>query len=141
MKILSSLGVRIRGLANRTLAAVTSGVGRFFYRRPALKRALLAFILQQVVLVPFALLGGHTSLGFVHLAASFFCVGWTAFLFGVFWGMGAERASVEWDSVFALPTVASFRVWRWHALERKRFFAVIMALSTGLVIAGVLGGA
>lgn len=115
-------------------------LGRFFYPRPALKRAALALALQQLVLLPLGCLtaGGPT----IILAFWVLLIGlaWTFFLFGLFWGMAAERASTEWDSIFALPTAQSFMPWRWHALERKRFLAVTFALAAGLLasLAGAL---
>ncbi len=114
-------------------------LGRFFYPRPALKRAALALALQQIVLLPLSCLtaGGPT----IILAFWVLLLGlaWTFFLFGLFWGMAAERASTEWDSIFALPTAQSFMPWRWHAFERKRFLTVTCALSAGL-LASLAGG-
>ncbi len=109
-------------------------LGRFFYQRPALKRAALALALQQLVLLP--LVSVATSAAGVVFAFWVVLLGlaWTFFLFGLFWGMAAERASTEWDSIFSLPTARSFLPWRWHALERKRFLAVSCALAAGLLL-------
>jgi hypothetical protein len=107
---------------------------RFLYRRPALKRALLALLLQQAMLLPFTLslpLHGNVLATFWALLFGGF---WTAFLAGLFWGMAAERASTQWDSIFALPGPASFLPWRWHALERKCFIAVLATLAAGLLL-------
>ena len=103
-------------------------VGRFFYARPALKRGLFAFGLFAIIGLPVAAIGVPALSGI-----------WGAALFALFLGMGAERASLEWDPVFALPPVRNFAFWQWHGLEKKRFIAVVVALSTGLLFA--LGGA
>ncbi len=102
-------------------------VGRIFYAqtqmRPGFRRGLFALGLYAAIAVPAAIVGAQV------LA----CV-WAAGLFMLFLGMGAERASLDWDPVLALPPVRSFAFWRWHALERKRFLAVLVALSFGLIL-------
>lgn len=98
-----------------------AAIGRFFYVRPALKRAFLVLAL----FLPFAAVS--------HLAGVPDISVWAAvFLLALFWGMGAERATIDWDPVFSLPPVKSFAFWRWHPLERKRFNAVLLALASGI---------
>ena len=114
-----------------TTMAVT---GRFFYRRPALKRGMLALALYGVPVLTAAILpfpGVILTIG----------AAWALALFMLFLGMGAERAALDWGPVFALPPLKSFAFWRWHALEKKRFLAVLLALATGLastVLPGIL---
>lgn len=103
-------------------------VGRFFYTRPALKRGAFAFGLFAVIGLPVAAVGVPMLSGL-----------WAVALLALFLGLGAERASLEWDPVFALPPVRNFAFWRWHGLEKKRFTAVIVALGIGLLLS--LGGA
>jgi len=95
----------------------------FFAGRPALTRAWLVFALYGLLALPAVLLGTLLP-----------AVAWALFLAALFWGMGAERASLEWDAVFTLPSPGSFAFWRWHALERKRFLSALAALVTGLFL-------
>lgn len=108
-------------------------VGRFFYvrlnMRPGLKRGLFAFALYGALALPAAVAG-------VPLLAML----WAPALVMLFLGMGAERASLEWDPVFALPRARDFAFWRWHALEKKRFSAVLIALGFGLLLSLSGGG-
>ena len=121
------------------LVSLKSGLGRFFYTRPALKRFALVVGLHSVVLVPLVLLETFGGPGLLALWLVLAFLGWSLFLLGLFWGFGAERAATEWDDVFALPPLSSLAFWRWHALEKKRFCAVLAALGTGLVVAVFLG--
>jgi len=106
--------------------------GRFFYGlfhiRPSLKRGVLAFCLCVAVAAPFAI---------VDLPAV--APAWAAMLATLFLGMGAERAALEWDDMFALPPIHTFAFWRWHALERKRFLAAIIGITLGVITASVIG--
>lgn len=120
-------------------AAMASTIGRFFYARPALKRGALALVLQQLVVLPLVLAASGAGIGLVDIFAALLCLNWTVFLMGVFWGMGAERAALDWDDVFALPPLKAFDFWHWHALEKKRFIAVLVALMLGLLLAIVAG--
>jgi len=109
-------------------------VGRFFYaqthRRSALKRGLFSFGLYGAIALPAAIIG-------MPVLAAF----WALALLTLFLGMGAERASLEWDPVFALPPARNFAFWRWHALEKKRFLAVLFALASGLLLSLTSRGA
>ncbi|MBL4838484.1 MAG: hypothetical protein JKY34_12990 [Kordiimonadaceae bacterium] len=117
--------------ARSFFAARLTSVGRFFvaqfHSRPVLKRGLFALGLFASVGVPAAVIG-------VPVLA----VVWAGAVFTLFLGMGAERASLEWGPVIALPPARSFAFWRWHTLEKKRFFAVLVALAVGLLVS--LGG-
>jgi hypothetical protein len=118
---------------------MVSSIGRFFYTRPALKRGALALVLQQLVVLPLGLIAAGSGVGLVDIWAALVSLQWTIFLVGLFWGMGAERASTEWDGTFALPPLKSFDFWRWHALEKKRFMAVLVSLMGGLLLATFVG--
>ena len=101
-------------------AALGAALGRFFYTRPAFKRALLAVALwAPSILVQ--LMVGSNEIG----------LAWALLLAAFFWGMGAERAALDWDPVFSLPLLRSFAFWRWQPLERKRFLALAATLLTG----------
>ncbi len=104
-------------------AALSVSLGRFFYAifntRPALKRACLVAVLYSV----------PTVLAALFSVAALVVGVWALMLLAVFWGMGAERAAIEWDKTFSLPPLSAFAFWRWHGLEKKRFIAVIVALS------------
>ncbi|MEX0300285.1 MAG: hypothetical protein AB3N28_14520 [Kordiimonas sp.] len=108
-------------------------MSRFFYvqtqMRPGLRRGLFAFGLYAAIAVPAEVVG-------VPVLA----IGWATALFMLFLGMGAERSSLDWDPFFALPPARSFAFWRWHALEKKRFVAVVLALFFGVVLS-LSGGA
>lgn len=129
---------RLAAFPDRIRAAMVSAIGRFFHARPVLKRALLALMLQQVLLVPLLALPGG---GLVPPIAMLMGLMWSAFLLGLFWGMGAERAALDWDAVFNLPPARSFHFWGWHALEKRRFLGVVVALLVGLVLFAQMGGA
>ncbi len=105
-------------------AAVAAAIGRFFYVRPALKRAILVLML----FLPFAAVSHLVAVPGIAVCAA-------VFLLAFFWGMGAERAALDWDPVFSLPPVKSIAFWRWQPLERKRFKAVslVLAFSTSVV--------
>ena len=103
--------------AARHIAAARLKILAVLYSRPALKRGLLALLL----FAPLALL---LIFIFNALAAAV----WGLVLAAVFLGLGAERASTDWDEVFALPALRNFAFWRWHPLERKRYFAVLTAI-------------
>ncbi len=108
-------------------AVLGKTLGRFFYvlfhTRPALKRGALSLFLYAVPTAVAA--AGPVSL-------STFGTFWAFGLLMLFWGMGAERAATDWDPVFFLPHPRSFAFWHWHALEKKRFLAAIMALVSGV---------
>jgi len=112
-------------------AFMTRRLHRFssvFTLRPALRRAGLVFGLYAVLALPMVLLGFLLPAGL-----------WAVFLTALFLGLGAERASLEWDATFALPPVRSFAFWRWQALERKRFLGALAALGLGLVLSIIWG--
>lgn len=117
----------MNNLIARAKAALSASLGRFFYTRPALKRAGLVALLYSAPLLTADLFSEAAVVGAV----------WALMLLSLFWGMGAERASVEWDDVFSLPPVGSFAFWRWHGLEKKRFLAVIAALASAWVVTAV----
>lgn len=97
-------------------AAVAAAIRRFFNSRPTSKRVGLVVML----LLPgfgLAWLIGNTALATL----------WALMLLSLFWGMGAERAALEWDATFSLPPVGAFVFWRWQPLEKKRFVAVLVA--------------
>lgn len=99
-----------------------AAIGRFFYVRPALKRATLVLSL----FLPFA--AASHLVGVPGISA------WAAvFLLALFWGMGAERTAIDWDPLFSLPPLKSFAFWRWQPLERKRFSAVLLVLTFSAV--------
>lgn len=134
----AAVGTLLRAAA-RSSSLLKAAVGRFFYVHPVLKRAGLVFALLLLVLVPlgtFAVVGGDTLFA---LMLTCLMIMWCAFLFGLFLGLGAERASVDWDNVFALPPLRAFAFWRWHAIERKRFLGVLGALFFGLLCAAQFG--
>ena len=112
---------------NRTLStfsAKISGVlSGALYSRPALKRGLLVLLLFGVPALPLTVLFG-----------AFAPATWGLVLGAVFLGLGAERASTDWDDMFALPAPRNFKFWHWHALERKRYLAVLAALITGQIL-------
>ena len=62
-------------------------------------------------------------------------------LAGVFLGLGTERASTDWDDVFALPHPVDFLFWRWHSLERKRYTAVLITLMISVSLVWIIGWA
>jgi len=101
-------------------------------RRPALKRGLLVLLLFAILAVPLTALGSGWA-AFV----------WAVMLAAVFIGLGAERDSTDWDAIFALPALRHFKFWRWQALERKRYVAVLVALvfgqASGLIIPVIWG--
>lgn len=136
---LARWGRQFAGWFKKRTAATASAIGRFFYTRPALKRGALALGLQQLVLVPLGLLANAADPGLMDVWAALIGLQWSVFLIGLFWGMGAERAATDWDSVFALPPLRSFDFWCWHALEKKRFSAVLVALCSGLFLAAFMG--
>jgi len=119
----ASLGTFLRRVsaifATKVLGALSS--------RPALMRALLVTALFGAVAVPVAAL----------LGAGFGAV-WALWLAALFLGMGAERDSTEWNVVFALPALRHFQFWRWQALERKRYQAVLFALAVGQLFVWLL---
>lgn len=129
---------RLAAFTDRITVAMLSVIGRFFHAHPAVKRALLALLLQQALLIPLLALPDG---GLVPPLAMLMGLMWSAFLLGLFWGMGAERAALHWDAVFALPPARSFHFWGWHALEKRRFLGVIVALLAGLVLFARMGGA
>ena len=102
-------------------------LARMLNHRPALKRGLLVLLLFAVLAVPLAALFGVW-------AASL----WALVLAAVFLGLGAERTSTDWDAMFALPAPRYFKFWQWHALERKRYFAVLAALAMGQLFVLIL---
>ncbi|WP_262694490.1 hypothetical protein [Kordiimonas aquimaris] len=117
-------------------AAVGKTISRFFYAlfhtRPGLKRGALVLLLFAAVVVPFSVFSGQM----LYVSGL-----WALMLFALFLGMGAERAAIEWSPVFALPPISAFAFWRWHALEKKRFLAVLTALAVGAgctAIAGII---
>ncbi len=127
MKIVSTIRLWAGGAALRLISAPYAAMGRFFYARPALKRGLLALCLFGLLALPLQLV---------------FAAGvalWACFLLGLFLGMGAERACTDWGDTFALPRPRDFAFWRWHALERKRFCAVLIALAAGLLASTLWG--
>jgi hypothetical protein len=114
----------MKNLFTRFIAALSAGWSRFFYAvfnsRPGLKRGALVLVLYAGFSVP------------VMFVFGWLAPIWALMLLALFWGMGAERASLEWDPVFALPPLSAFAFWRWHALEKKRFIAVLLALGGGV---------
>lgn len=108
-------------------AALSASLGRFFYMlfytRPAMKRASLVLILYSVPPLVSALFSAAVEVGSV----------WALMVVSLFWGMGAERASIEWDDIFSLPPISAFAFWRWHGLEKKRFLSALAALAAGWV--------
>ncbi|WP_417459222.1 hypothetical protein [Kordiimonas sp.] len=134
----AAVGTLMRAAA-MPFSSLKAAVGRFFYAHPTFKRAGLVFALQLVVLVPlgiFATVGGDALFA---LMLTCFMAMWCAFLTGLFLGLGAERASSDWDSIFALPPLQAFVFWRWHAIERKRFYGVLGAIFMGLLCAARFG--
>ncbi len=108
----------------RVKAALSVCLGRFFYTRPSLKRAALIA----------ALYAAPTLAGVLAVSAVLVGAVWALILLALFWGMGAERAATEWDSMFSLPPLSAFAFWRWHGLEKKRFIAVFATLATGWLV-------
>lgn len=103
-------------------AAVAGSIRRFFNSRPTSKRVGL---LVMLILPGFglALLVGNTALATL----------WALLLLSLFWGMGAERAALEWDATFSLPPISAFAFWRWQPLEKKRFMATLVpCVASGL---------
>lgn len=131
MTFLNTAYRKVRGAFLRaytfTTAALSVFWGRFFCAlfntRPGLKRGVLVFVLFGLVALP-----AHLFLGGAALVASLI---WAFALFALFLGMGAERAAIEWSPVFVLPPLDAFVFWQWHALEKKRFLAVLCALALG----------
>lgn len=119
---------KMNNLIARAKAVLSASLGRFFYTRPALKRAGLAIVLYSLPPLIAAAFSAQTVVGGV----------WALMLLYLFWGMGAERASVEWDDVFSLPPASAFAFWRWHGLEKKRFFAAAIALGAGWLLTAAL---
>lgn len=113
----------VRFLAAKLWVRPAAIVARLLYRRPALKRGLLAF-------------GLVTPVNTLFLAAGLPAAGvlWACLLVAILIGIGAERVSTDWDDFFALPPVGSFLVWRWHALERKRFGGALVGLGLGVLL-------
>lgn len=105
-------------------AALSASLGRFFYTRPALKRAGLVLLLYCGPPLVAAIFSAAIPIGGI----------WALMLTSLFWGMGAERAAVEWDDVFSLPPLSAFAFWRWHGLEKKRFLAALAALLAGWAV-------
>ena len=114
----------MNNLIAKAKAALSASLGRFFYTRPALKRAGLLAALYTVPTLVAAPMFSAVLIGSI----------WALVLLALFWGMGAERASTEWDAVFSLPRLSAFAFWRWHELEKKRFFAVFAALSVAWLL-------
>ncbi len=125
--------------ATLSLSSLKAALGRFFYSHPTLKRAGLVFALQLVVLIPLGIFAAVGSDALFALMLTCLMIMWCAFLIGLFLGLGAERASMDWDSIFALPPVRAFAFWRWHAIERKRFLGVLGAIFLGLLCAAQFG--
>lgn len=119
---------------NVSKAAFGKTISRFFHSlfhtRPGLKRGVLVLLLFIVVVVPSA---------FLPVDALQVSGLWAAMLLMLFLGMGAERAAIEWSPVFALPPISTFAFWRWHALEKKRFLAVLCALAVGVGCVAITG--
>lgn len=122
----------MKNVIARAKAALSASLGRFFYTffntRPALKRAALITGLYAVPTLAAALVSSAVLVGGI----------WALMLLALFWGMGAERAATEWDSIFSLPPLSAFAFWRWHGLEKKRFTAVLATLATGWLITASL---
>ena len=110
----------VRSFFVRLFGAFRSKISGAFRARPALRRGLLVFFLFCVPALPLVLVAGSFSL-----------LLWACVLAAVFLGLGAERASTNWDDVFALPAARHFKFWRWQALERRRYQAVLCALGVG----------
>lgn len=106
----------------------STSVSGIFTAKPALTRGWLVFGLYCVPAVPLALFGLHAATTVL-----------AAVLLGLFLGMGAERASLEWSSSFSLPRLRSFCFWRWEVTERNRFYAVLIALAAGQLFTQVGG--
>jgi len=109
--------IAVRSWAARHIAAARLKILAVLYSRPGLKRGLLTLLL-------FAPLALMFTFVFNVLAA----VMWGLVVAAVFLGLGAERASTDWDEFFALPALRNFAFWRWHPLERKRYFSVLATL-------------
>lgn len=120
MTFISRTALRMRRVFMRPVARANALFHQFFAARPATKRVLLVILLFGIPLV------------FAHLILSTLAPLVTAqlamLLMGTFLGMGAERASTDWDDFFALPPLSAFAVWRWYPIERKRFSAAIGAI-------------
>lgn len=123
----------MKNLLTRVKAALGMRGSRFFHAlfltRPGLRRAALVL----------ALYAAGAALAALMLASAGLALIWALVLLALFWGMGAERAALEWDPVFSLPPVSAFAFWRWHALEKKRFVATLLALGGGVLTSGLIG--
>lgn len=113
----------------RPLNRISSGMHRFFSARPAAKRILLVALVFGIPVIAVHLL--------MPLLAPLVTAQLAVLLIGAFLGMGAERASTDWDDFFALPPLSAFAVWRWYPIERMRFLAAISSIFVLWVISVV----
>jgi hypothetical protein len=118
----------VRSFLRSLQGKVTAKITKLLDRRPAVKRGLLVLVLYGLIGLPLT-----AAFGGVFAAI------WALMLGCLFLGMGAERAAISWDSMFALPPLRSFQFWRWQALERKRFMAVLSALTGGVLLTSIWG--
>lgn len=130
---MKSLQLAWLGAARQQLSAglqqIWKHICRYIYPRMGLKRGILVAGLFSAGA---GLLG--PVFGFEALVA------WALIIAAVFLGLGAERATTDWGSVFGLPSPRDFVFWAWRPVERKRYWATLVSLLLCLLFAAAFGG-